>query len=164
MRPPDSRSALCAVVFGFLGAAFLILGVVFGGLGLPVRGASSGWAFLPIGGVCLLIGLVCALAVRRRHRRERRLQSAGVAVPGTIVQVHHHIFINWNLEHFSSRPGRNSPWSVRCTYEYEGRTYGMNSGLLWREPAPGFQHPTVYVDPGCPKRAFVDRDTIALWC
>lgn len=162
MRPPNSISALCAMTFGLLGAAFLILDVVFGGLGLPVRGASSGWAFLPIGGVCLLIGLVCALAVRRRRRREGRLQSAGVAVPGTIVQVNHHIFINWNLEHFSSWPGRNSPWSVRCTYEYEGRTYGVDSGLLWKEPAPGLQHPTVYVDPTRPKRAWVDLDTVVL--
>ena len=146
MRPPDSRSALCAVVFGFLGAAFLILGVVFGGLGLPVRGASSGWAFLPIGVVCLLIGLVCALAVRRRHRRERRLQSTGVAMPGTVIQVRHHVFINWNLEHFSSWPGRN----------------GVDSGLLWKEPVPGLQHPTVYVDPSRPKLAWVDPDTVVL--
>lgn len=162
MRPPDSRSALCAVVFGFLGAAFLILGMGFGGLGLPVRGASSGWAFLFAGGVCLLIGLVCALAVRRCRRREGRLRSAGAAVPGTIVQVYHHVFINWNLEHFSGWPGRNSPWSVRCTYEYGGRTYGVDSGLLWREPAPGLQHPTVYVDPTRPKRAWVDLDTVVL--
>ena len=162
MRPPDSRSALCAVVFAFLGAAFLILGVIFGGLGLPVRGASSGWAFLPIGVVCLLIALVCALAVRRRRRRERRLQSAGVAVPGTIVQVRRHIFIRWERESFSNWPGQGSPWSVRCTYEYGGRTYGVNSGLLWKEPAPGLQHPTVYVDPTHPKRAWVDPDTIVL--
>ena len=160
MRPPDSRSALCAVVFAFLGAAFLILGVIFGGLGLPVRGASSGWAFLPIGVVCLLIALVCALAVRRRRGRERRLQSAGIAMPGTIVQVRHHIFINWNLEHFSSWPGRNSPWSIRCTYEYEGRTYGVDSGLLWHEPAPGLHHPTVYLDSKRPGRAYVDLDTV----
>ena len=162
MRPPDSISALCAMTFGLLGAAFVVIGALFGCLGVSIRGAASSWAFLPIGVVCLLIGLVCALAVRRRRRRERWLQSAGVAVPGTIVQVHHHIFINWNLEHFSSWPGRNSPWSVRCTYEYEGRTNGVDSGLLWKEPAPGHQHPTVYVDPTRPKRAWVDLDTVVL--
>ena len=59
-------------------------------------------------------------------------------------------------------PGRNSPWSVRCTYEYGGRTYGVDSGLLWKEPAPGLQHPTVYVDPTRPKRAWVDLDTVVL--
>lgn len=164
MRPPDSMSALYALTFGLLGAAFVGVGTLYGCWGVPIRGAASSWAFLPIGLVCLLLCLACALAVRGRRRRERRIRSAGIAVPGTIIQVRHHVFINWNLEHFSSRPGRNSPWSVRCTYEYEGRTYGVNSGLLWREPAPGIQHPTVYVDPGCPKRAFVDRDTIALWC
>lgn len=91
-----------------------------------------------------------------------RLQSAGTAVPGTIVQVRRHSFIRWERESFSSWPGRNSPWSVRCTYEYGGRTYGVDSGLLWKEPAPGLQHPTVYVDPGRPKRAWVDPDTIVL--
>ena len=95
-------------------------------------------------------------------RTPGRCLSAGVAVPGTIVQVRHHVFINWNLEHFSSWPGQGSPWSVRCTYEYGGRTYGVDSGLLWKEPAPGLQHPTVYVDPGRPKRAWVDPDTIVL--
>lgn len=82
MRPPDSISALCAMTFGLLGAAFVAAGTLYGCLGISIRGAASSWAFLPIGVVCLLIGLVCALAVRRRRRRERRLQSAGIAMPG----------------------------------------------------------------------------------
>ena len=102
MRPPNSISALCAMTFGLLGAAFVVIGTLYGCLGVSIRGAASAWGFLPIGVVCLLIGLVCALAVRRRRRREGRLRSAGIAVPGTIVQVRHHVFINWNLEHFSS--------------------------------------------------------------
>ncbi|MBM6681662.1 DUF3592 domain-containing protein [Pseudoflavonifractor capillosus] len=161
MRPPNSISALCAMTFGLLGAAFVAIGTLYGCLGVSIRGAASSWAFLPIGVVCLLIGLVCALVVRRR-RREGRLRSAGIAVPGTIVQVRRHIFIRWERESFSSWPGRNSPWSVRCTYEYEGRTYGVDSGLLWKEPAPGLQHPTVYVDHTHPKRAWVDLDTVVL--
>ena len=160
MRPPDSISSLCALTFGLLGAAFVVIGTLYGCLGVSIRGASSSWAFLPIGVACLLLGLVCALAVRLRRRRERRLQSTGVAVPGTVIQVRHHIFINWNLEHFSSWPGRNSPWSIRCTYEYEGRTYGVDSGLLWHEPAPGLHHPTVYLDSKRPGRAYVDLDTV----
>lgn len=162
MRPPDSISALCAMTFGLLGAAFVAIGTLYGCLGVSIRRAASSWAFLPIGLACLLLCLVCALAVRRRRRRERRLQSAGVAVPGTIVQVHRQIFIRWERESFSSWPGQGSPWSVRCTYEYGGRTYGVDSGLLWKEPAPGLQHPTVYVDPTHPKRAWVDPDTIVL--
>ena len=113
MRPPNSISALCAMTFGLLGAAFVVIGTLYGCLGVSIRGAASSWAFLPIGVVCLLIGLVCALAVRRRRRRERRLQSAGIAVPGTIVQVRRHSFIRWERESFSSWPGQGSPWSVR---------------------------------------------------
>ena len=162
MRPPDSISALCAMTFGLLGAAFVVIGTLYGCLGVSIRRAASSWAFLPIGLACLLLCLVCALAVRRRRRREGRLRSAGVAVPGTIVQVRRHIFIRWERESFSNWPGQGSPWSVRCTYEYGGRTYGVDSGLLWKEPAPGLQHPTVYVDPTHPKRAWVDLDTIVL--
>ena len=103
-----------------------------------------------------------ALAVRRRRGREGRLQSAGTAVPGTIVQVRRHSFIRWERESFSSWPGQGSPWSVRCTYEYGDRTYGVDSGLLWKEPAQGLQHPTVYVDPTHHKRAWVDLDTVVL--
>ena len=67
MRPPDSISALCAMTFGLLGAAFVVIGTLYECLGVSIRGAASSWAFLPVGVVCLLIGLVCALAVRRRR-------------------------------------------------------------------------------------------------
>ena len=100
MRPPNSISALCAMTFGLLGAAFVVIGTLYGCLGVSIRGAASSWAFLPIGVVCLLIGLVCALAVRRRRRRERWVQSAGVAVPGTVIQVRHHVFIISDEIHF----------------------------------------------------------------
>ena len=68
MRPPDSISALRAMTFGLLGAAFVAAGTLYGCLGVSIRGAASSWAFLPIGVVCLLVGLVCALAVRRPAR------------------------------------------------------------------------------------------------
>ena len=73
MRPPDSISALCAMTFGLLGAAFVVIGTLYGCLDVSIRGAASSWAFLPIGLACLLLCLVCALAVRRRRRREGRL-------------------------------------------------------------------------------------------
>ena len=113
MRPPDSISALCAMTFGLLGAAFVAAGTLYGCLGVSIRGAASSWAFLPIGVVCLLVGLVCALAVRRRRGRERRLQATGVAVPGTIVQVRRHSFIRWERESFSSWPGPDRPARIR---------------------------------------------------
>ena len=60
MRPPDSRSALCAVVFGFLGAAFLILGVVFGALGSPCGGPPPDGPSCR-SGLCACSSLWCAL-------------------------------------------------------------------------------------------------------
>ena len=53
MRPPDSISALRAMTFGLLGAAFVAAGTLYGCLGVSIRGAASSWAFLPIGVVCL---------------------------------------------------------------------------------------------------------------
>ncbi len=117
MRPPNSISALCAMTFGLLGAAFVVIGTLYGCLGVSIRGAASSWAFLPIGVVCLLIGLVCALVVRRR-RREGRLRSAGIAVPGTIVQVRRHSFIRWERESFSS-------WRSRTRAGEDTRPYEM---------------------------------------
>ena len=41
MRPPDSISALCAMTFGLLGAAFVVIGTLYGCLGVSIRGAAS---------------------------------------------------------------------------------------------------------------------------
>ena len=50
MRPPNSISALCAMTFGLLGAAFVVIGTLYGCLGVSIRWAASSWAFLPIRG------------------------------------------------------------------------------------------------------------------
>ena len=144
-----SVSGLCALLFGLIGGAFVLMGAVFGLLKVPVRGAvHSGWAFVPLGLAC------------RRHRREARLQAAGIPVAGAVVQVRKYWWINWNTDSFVNWPGKCSPWVVRCSYEYQGQAYQVNSCLLWREPAPGEQRPVVYVDPKRPGRAVVDLDTI----
>ena len=161
MEPMKSVSGLCALLFGLIGGAFVLMGAVFGLLKVPVRGAvHSGWAFVPLGLAGLLLALACAGLACRRHRREASLRAAGVPVAGAVVQVRKYWWINWNTDSFVNWPGKCSPWVVRCSYEYQGQTYQVNSCLLWREPAPGEQRPVVYVDPNCPRLAFVDADTI----
>ncbi len=136
-----SVSGLCALLFGLIGGAFVLMGAVFGLLKVPVRGAvHSGWAFVPLGLACL--------------------RAAGIPVAGAVVQVRKYWWINWNTDSFVNWPGKCSPWVARCSYEYQGQTYQVNSCLLWREPAPGEQRPVVYVDPNCPRLAFVDADTL----
>ena len=54
MEPMKSVSGLCALLFGLIGGAFVLMGAVFGLLKVPVRGAvHSGWAFVPLGLACL---------------------------------------------------------------------------------------------------------------
>ena len=145
MRPPDSISTLCAMTFGLLGAAFVVIGTLYGCLGVSIRGAASSWAFLPIGVACLLIGLVCALAVRRRRRRERRLQSAGIAVPGTIVQVRRHSFIRWERESFSSWHSRTRAGEDTRPYKTQGTLRAcVGAGLRPARGRPWCAAPTDY--------------------
>ena len=79
MEPMKSVSGLCALLFGLIGGAFVLMGAVFGLLKVPVRGAvHSGWAFVPLGLACLLLALACAGLACRRRRREARLRAAGI--------------------------------------------------------------------------------------
>ena len=159
MRQPESWSQLCAWTLCLIGGAFVLLGAIWGILGLPVRNGTS-WSFLPVGLALLLIGLGFALAARQWSRKQARLLAEGVPVPGEIEKVRHEVFVTWNRDGFTNWPGKNSPWTVRCRYQWEGCSYTVVSGFMWLEPAPGEQCPVVYVDPNCPRLAFVDADTI----
>ena len=89
-------------------------------------------------------------------------RAEGVAVPGEILSVDRLAWINWNTSTLWNWPGVHSPWRLRCAYRYGGERYQVKSDLLWREPVRSGWRPTVYLDPGNPRRAVVDLDTVPL--
>ena len=162
MRRPSSIFSVLAWILMIVGAIFLLFGLAAAALSLPMRNGDP-WMFLPVGGVLLLAGGICALIAGQIRRTAARLRRLGVPVTGRVQAVKHHLFISVKQSALTvvNLPGQNSPWSVLCAYTWEGREYTVRSGLLWGQPSEG-QHPTVYLDPHRPVRAWVDPDTIRI--
>ena len=158
-QPPQFVSQLLALVLGGLGAAFVLMGALFTLLHVPMRSGQS-WMFFALGLVFLGAAAACLLWARRKLARCRRLRERGVRVEGTDCTAEHRLWINWNVESLTTLPGKNSPWVVRCQYQWQGQHYTVTSCLLWAQPAP-LQRPAVYLDPKHPRRAFLDPDTLS---
>ena len=158
-RVPRSMAGLLTVLLTGMGAVFALIGAVFVGLGVPVKGGSP-WFFVTLGLVLLGAGGVCALVQSRQRREQKRLRTEGVPLPGRVLEVQRHPFITWNVDNFVTLPGQHSPWTLRCAYTLDGREYTVSSGFLWQEPLADSPGLTVYADPARPRRAWVDPDTL----
>lgn len=158
-RVPRSMAGLLTVLLTGMGAVFALIGAVFVGLGVSVKGGSP-WFFVTLGLVLLGAGGVCALVQSRQRREQTRLRTEGVPLPGRVLEVQRHPFITWNVDNFVTLPGQHSPWTLRCAYTLDGREYTVSSGFLWQEPLADSPGLTVYADPARPRRAWVDPDTL----
>lgn len=158
-RAPGSMTGLLAVVLPGMGAAFALIGAVFAGLGVRVKGGSP-WFFAALGLALLGAGGVCALVRCGQRKEQTRLRAEGVPLPGRVLEVQRHPFITWNVDNLTTLPGQHSPWSVRCGYTLGGREYVVTSEWLWQEPLADSPGLTVYADPSRPGRAWVDPDTL----
>ena len=158
--PPQYVSQLLALVLGCIGAAFVVMGLLFTGLHLRMRSGES-WMFSAVGLVLLAAAGVCLLCYVRRKVCIRRLREQGVRVEHVGCSVEKCMWITWNTRSFTNIPGKNSPWVVRAAYLWEGKRYTVTSPLLWTQPAP-VQYPVIYIDPRHPRRACIDPDTLSL--
>ena len=156
MKPPRTHRMILAWVFLALGAAFTLIGLLSFVISIPTRNGDAR-DFLPLGVLLLIAGSIWALSAHWYSRTAARLQAEGRSVPGTLLQIQKHPFIRFNQSFYR----KSHPWSVRCSYNWEGVTYQIRSELLWREPAPDSQRPTVFLDPERPKRAFVDPESLS---
>ena len=134
MRQPESWSQLCAWTLCLIGGAFVLLGAIWGILGLPVRNGTS-WSFLPIGLALLLIGLGFALAARQWSRKQARLLAEGVPVPGEIEKVRHEVFVTWNRDGFTNWPGKILPGRSDAAIS------GRGAAIRWSVAFCGWNRP-----------------------
>lgn len=158
--PPQYVSQLLALVLGGIGAAFVLMGALYTWLHLPMRSGES-WVFSVVGLVLLAAAGVCLAGYRRKKALFRRLRERGVRVEHVGCSVEKCMWITWNARSFTNIPGQNSPWVVRATYLWDGKSYTVTSPLLWTQPAP-VQYPVIYVDPKHPRWAYLDPDTLSL--
>ena len=113
-----------------------------------------------LGGLPLLaLGGGLLLWARRKERDWYRLRTEGRAVPGRLVPeaTRHHWYTSFGSDGLRKR----SPWTVLCTYQWEGKTYSVRSEFLWKRPAGTDQRPAVYLDPLAPQRSWVEPDSLS---
>ena len=157
MRPPRCYEALLGFLFLVMGGVFSLLGLVDFFLSIPMRSGDA-HVFLVGGLPMLLAGGFLLWKARQMERTWERLRTEGRAVSGELVPeaTRHHWYTGWGSDGLHKR----HPWTVLCIYRWEGRTYSVRSQFLWQEPAAGRQHPTVWLDPMAPKRAWVDPGSL----
>ena len=160
MRPPDSYAGLIALVLGALGAVFALLGLVGEAAAIPMRGGQAS-DFLPFGLAFLAAGGVCLGVDRLRAAARARLLAEGRRVRGEVLDVKRHIFVSFNTKDLIQFPGRSPPWTLLCSYTWEGRTYTVRSPFLWQQPANP-RSVDICIDPARPGRAAVDLDSVPI--
>lgn len=140
MRKPKSMWEFCGELFLFLGALFLLIGLLSQAGIMKIKPSSHGgpYEFLILGRVFLLIGAFSLLVATCKERKKRLLLQTGTSVLGMIVSVKQLPFTRW---------GTSYPYVVYFTYEYEGVQYKGKSGLFWILPSvKEFDKETVYID------------------
>ena len=160
MRPPDTYVGLIALVLGALGVVFTLLGLAGEAAAIPMRGGKAS-DFLPFGLTFLLVGGVCLCAARCKKAARARLLAEGRRVRGEVLDVKRHIFVSFNTRDLIQFPGRSSPWTLLCSYSWEGRTYTVRSPFLWQQPANP-RSVDICIDPARPGRAAVDLDSVPI--
>ena len=159
MRRPASYWEMLTLVLAALGGLFLLLGLWGSAVSMPMRGGSA-WLFVPQGLWLLSAAGLCAALAAWQGLVRSRLLRGGTPVRGTVLSVKHHTLVTWNTSSLTSFPGKNSPWTLRCRYTWEGRDYTVTTPFLWNKPREGVQEPVIYLDPRHPRRAAVDVDSL----
>jgi hypothetical protein len=102
---------IVGLVFGLLGAIFLILGIA---LTLPLVTAVVGLPFDGFGALFLALGLPLLIFRYGKAKRTVELLRQGTPVQGQIVQVSQNHNVRVNHRH---------PWTIRYRFEAMGRGY-----------------------------------------
>ena len=102
---------IAAVIFGFLGAIFAVLGVA---LTIAIVTAFVGIPFAVLGFLFLGAGIAIGVWRYREVQKTVEVLRAGTAVEGQIVQVEENLYVRVNRRH---------PWVIRYTFHADGQAY-----------------------------------------
>lgn len=147
------------LVLKIVGIVFLIMGAVFGALGLVLVYAlhfSPMLLFCLLGGIFLAVGIGLLTARGRMRRRREQLLEEGQRINADIVEIGYDTRVNVN--------GRY-PLVIRCqaVNPEDGHVYVFQSQPFWFDPAPFLGERTqlpVYVDPDNYRHYAVDTQGI----
>ena len=106
---PRTMAGLLALLLTGMGAAFVLIGAAFAGLGAVLKDGGSPWLFAALGLGLLAAGGGCALVRLGQRREQRRLRAEGVPLPGRVLEMRRCTFLTWNADSLTTLPGQRSP-------------------------------------------------------
>jgi len=157
---------ILGIVFGLIGAAFLIAGICvyafipagqwMNEFRFGTDAAVSSFVFLLIGAIFFVMGLIFFLVVAAVKRRQESLRSQGIRIDAAVDQVAN---VYWGQYNY----GYRMPCTITLRWENQrdGKTYIYRSEPLSFNPENYMKdhHITtlpVYIDRENPKRYYVD--------
>ena len=147
MRKPRNMWEFCGELFLFLGAIFVVFGVLSRAGVLKTDPDSLGdprVIFPILGGGLLIVGFFSLLAGISKEKRLNLLLETGMPVTGEIEAIKQNFFTKWGTYH---------PYVIYFKYEVDGVSYKGKSGLFWTLPPTQEQEKkTVFIDADHPKR------------
>lgn len=95
-----NTSLILSIVFGFMGAVYLFIGLVLmNGMPREEGAVIVGWVFMPLGVVFLCLSAVFTLLRIRKKREQARLLEEGRYVWGQITEVEFNYSVRVNRRH-----------------------------------------------------------------
>lgn len=148
---------ICSIVFLCVGGVFLLLGLIFSGVGIGVEEvvfSMLGMTFAPIGVGFIVAGLICLGIMLRKTKRIKEIVAEGYHIMAKVASIDYDYTVRVN--------GRGM-YRVLCSYEDEsGVVHFFRSRILSFDPAALLKENevAVYVRPNDFKYYYVDIDSI----
>lgn len=153
-----SALLICEIVFGFIGAVFTVLGILFGIFieELAASPNSQGnvyimpWVFGSIGIVFLLVcAILLSVSVKRGNMRKHLIEN-GSCINACVIDVRQNLFVRINKRH---------PYYVICEgiNPYTGETLTFRSADIMENPSYLLgRYLRVFVDYDNPENYYVE--------
>ncbi|MFI3167490.1 MAG: DUF3592 domain-containing protein [Bacillota bacterium] len=126
MRKPKNTTGLFAFIMMALGVVYLVLGAVVMCNEVYTSGDEGAGAQLVIIGILfLIVGLFVAAYLKARNNSLKDLEQSGDKVSASVVSAEMQKHMHW---------GMFSPYVVKYTFEYCGKTYNAQSDFIWEVP------------------------------
>ncbi len=126
MRKPRNTTGMFAFIMVLLGGIYLGMGIISKhNASYSTAEVSESAQLIFLGIIFLIVGLFFFGFDRAKSQSLKELNTSGEKVSGGIVSCNLLKHMHW---------GMVSPYVVKYTFEYGGKTYNAKTGYIWEEP------------------------------
>lgn len=132
MSKPRYMEELLKIIFSWLGAAFIVMGVICFMSILKSKDSPMtqeltilGIVFSLLGIVFFIVQIILIIITSLKNKLHNELLLSGTKIDGTVEKVY--------LQKYTQY-GNKSPYRILYTYTWQGKVYHQKSCLLWDKP------------------------------